>query len=134
MSAEILRRITEDYIAEAEAVQKKSGPFAGIMGFGGGLANDACHEKYYNAMAEALKDDSIDAYAAVKFLLGADEEYSVPNAVKCMLTAIQGLALPLVRKLGAEQKEEFRVFFDEKIPKRKRLPNQREVYQALKDN
>lgn len=131
MSIESLRIITEGYLAEADAVQKRSGPFAGIMGFGGGLAHDACHEKYYNAMTEALKDETLDAYETVKFLFRADEEYDAPGTVKCMLTAVQGLALPLIPKLSAEQREEFRAIYDAKVPKRQRLPVQQELYKAL---
>ena len=133
MSVDTLRSITEAYLAEADEVQKKSGPFAGIMGFGGGLAHDGCHERYYDAMAEALKDESLDPYETVKFLFGADEEYSAPQTVKCMLTAVQGLALPLIPKLSAEQREEFRAAYDAKVPKRTRLPVQRELYKALSE-
>lgn len=132
MSIEILNQITEDYIEEAKTVAKNAKPFAGVFGFGGGLGNDPCHERYYNKLEEALKDEDIDAYEAIKYLFNAETSYEAPKAVTFMLSAIQGLALPLIPKLSQEQKDELREWYDVHVPKRNRLPVQTNVYKALK--
>ena len=131
MAAENLKNIIENYLAEAETVAANAKPFEGAFGMKGGLANDPCHMKFYNAMAEAVKYE--EPYEAVRTLLEADSSYDCPKSVRFMLTAIQGLAIDLVPALRPEQKEEFRAWYDRNIPKRMRLPIQAQLYKALKD-
>ena len=126
-----MKNLIEEYIAEVKTVSKNSRPFSGIFGFKGGVGNSPCHLRFYNAMKEVTESDDCSAYEAVSLLLRADSEYEAPNAAKLMLTAVQGLAIPLVEKLDDAQRAEFRQYFDDNIPRRKRLPVQDQLYKAL---
>lgn len=127
-----MKNLIEDYIAEVRSVSKSSKPLAGVFGFKGGVGDSPCHMAFYNAMKEVTESDDCDAYEAVDLLIRADSAYEAPNSAKFMLTAAQGLAIPFVEKLSDEQKAEFLKYFDDNIPKRKRLPVQDQLYKALK--
>ena len=127
-----MKKLIENYIDEVKSVSKNSRPLAGVFGFKGGVGDSPCHLAFYNAMKELTESPDCDAYEAVGLLIRADSSYEAPNSAKFMLSAAQGLAIPLVEKLSAEQKAEFLQFFEDNIPKRKRLPVQEQLYKALK--
>ena len=102
------------------------------FGFRGGVGDSPCHLAFYNAMKEVTESDDCVPYEAVKLLIRADSAYEAPNSAKFMLSAAQGLAIPLVEKLSKEQKAEFLKYFEDNIPKRKRLPVQEQLFKALK--
>ena len=128
----MMKNLIEKYIAEVAALSASSRPLSGIFGFRGGVGDSPCHLAFYNAMKELTEAEDCDAYEAVRLLLRADSSYEAPNAARFMLTAVQGLAIPLAERLNREQKAEFRQYFDEHIPRRRRLPVQDQLYKALK--
>lgn len=127
-----MKNLIENYIAEVKDVSKNSRPLAGVFGFRGGVGDSPCHLAFYNAMKEVTESEDCEAYEAVKLLIRADTEYEAPKSAVFMLSAVQGLAIPLVDKLSGEQKAEFLKYFEDYIPKRKRLPVQEQLYKALK--
>lgn len=127
-----MNQITEDYLDTARNVIANAKPFAGAFGMKGGINDDPCHMNYYNAMKAALEEEDADAYESVRFLLNADRSYECSRSVSFMLTAVQGLAVELVPRLSLEQKEEFRQWLDDNVPRRMRLPIQDQLYKALK--
>ncbi len=127
-----MNQITEDYLETARSVIANAKPFAGAFGMKGGINDDPCHMNYYNAMKAALEEENTDAYESVRFLLNAERSYECPRAVSFMLIAVQGLAVDLAPRLSREQKEEFRQWMDDNVPRRMRLPVQDYLYKALK--
>ena len=128
----MINKLIEDYIAQVKEAARTSKPLSGLFGMKGGISDSPCHLAFYNALKEVTESEDCDAYETVGLLLRADSAYEAPKAGLFMLTAVQGLAIPLVEKLSAGQKAEFRQYFDEKIPRRKRLPVQDQLYKALK--
>ena len=132
MNTEKLENLISDYIEEANSVIKNQKPLAGVFGFKDSIRTDSCHAKFYDDLSRELAEGSYDPYEASKFLIFADSKYECPKSVKMMLTAIQGLAIPLVPSLTDEQKAELRDYFDKNIKKHTRLPVQDQLYKALK--
>lgn len=132
MSTERINNLIEDYIEEVKDAIRSSKPLAGVFGLRGGIGDSPCHMKFYDSLKELIESGDFDAYETVRLLLHADSSYEAPDAAKFMLTAVQGLAIPLVPKLSAEQRGEFKQFLDDNVPRRKRLPVQDQLYKALK--
>ena len=81
------------------------------------------------------------------FLAGVHEQSAVFEAVRFMLTvptahkeepsywfmyAAQGLSREMIPRLSREQCAELWVFYDERYPRRDRMPVQKEIYKLLK--
>ena len=130
MSTEFLHELVNDYAAEVTALIAVSRPTDGLFGIGSGPKNDPCHVRFYETMRQAVAEG--DAYENIRFLLRASQECSVPELCRPMLEAIHGLAEPLAEKLTAEQCRELMAWYDENVPKRRRLPVQRSLYKALR--
>lgn len=130
MSTEFLHELVNNYADEVTALIAASKPTDGLFGFGSSPKNDPCHARFFEAMRQAVSEG--DACENVRFLLRAPQDCVVPDSCRLMLEAIHGLAEPLVEKLTAEQCREFAAWYDENVPKRRRLPVQRSLYKALR--
>ena len=131
MDITTIENLILDYIEEVRTVIKNSKPLAGVFGLKGGVGDDPCHMKFYEKLSEALKEVD-DPYQTVKLLIEAEKKYDAPKAATFMLSAIHGLAIPLVGDLDASQKAELIAYYDENVKKRDRLPVQVQLYKALK--
>ena len=132
MAIEYLEILIDDYIKTVETLKPKSA-FGGMFGFGGGTRDDPCHFEFYETFKTAIENDcEDDPYEICKLLITAERK-GAPDKARFMLTALQRLAIPLVDRLTTEQKSEFIEYFDENIPRRMRLPIQKDLYKALKD-
>ncbi len=111
---------------------------AGLLGFGTGPKDDACHEAFYDqvgvvarALAEAGPDEAM-ARAAVELILFAPETYADVDLAVMMLTAAQGHAIPLIPYLAPAAAGELLAWYDRFCPRNQRLPVQKQVANALK--
>lgn len=130
MRNEFLHELVKRYADEVTALEAAAKPTDGLFGIGSSPKNDPCHVRFFETMRQAVSEG--DAYENVCFLLRAPQDCFVPDSCRLMLEAIHGLAEPLVEKLTAEQCRELMVWYDENVPKRKRLPVQRSLYKALR--
>lgn len=122
--------IIQSYIAEAQSVIDSAKPSDGLFGFGRGPKDDPCHMKFYDAVSDAASRG--DAYETVSAIIKAERNYECPKMCSWMLSAIHSLAIPRIGELSSAQREELRNWYDDNVPKRTRLPVQKQFYKALK--
>ena len=130
-----IKFIIEDYLEKVDNAISAARPADGLFGFSKGPKDDPCHQKFYDDIEKAVSQikSSDEAYAVADELLRAESSYSCPQMASLMLTAVQGHVINLVPLLNAEQKNSLRIYFDESIPRWKRLPVQKKLYQLLKE-
>ena len=126
-----VKMVIEEYIEKSRDVLKHAKPTDGIMGFGSSPKNNQCHMDFYEKLQAALTDCG-DPYGCIKLIFEADSSFECPDMSRPMLTAIQGLAIPLIGRLSSSEKDELRNWYDVNVPKRLRLPIQKDVYKELK--
>ena len=138
-ASDIINEIIDGYISKSEAVIDKAGPAAGLFGFGEDPRKNACHEEFYNALETAVSDicqsgpSEDEAYSAAMAILSAHIEKKCPNMCMWMLSASEKLAVPLFGFLSPASREKIRIWYDDVVPKRARLPYEKEVYRALSE-
>ena len=136
-ASEKINEVIEAYLEKSEEVLKKSKPSDGLLGFGDDPRRNPCHEQFYGDMGrtveEICEDDLTEdeAYCAVMTILEAGRKRECPNMCKWMLVACQGHTIPLLSYLSAQSKEKLKKWYDDNVPKRTRLPVEKEVYRAI---
>lgn len=131
INSEDVRLIIENYIRETHEILVQAKPTDGLFGLGDDPRRNPCHANFYNRLKESLTECE-DPYECTKLLFEADSSFPCSDLARAMLTAIQGLALPLIPQLTDAQRDELRKWYDENIPRRRRLPIQQDLYKALK--
>lgn len=127
-----------DYRQDIEKCQRKLRPTDGLLGFGHGLKDDACHERFDERIQQAVGELSASsltpaqAESVLRTLLLRDDVETWPLAAQWMLVAIQRHALPLIPLLNQEQAAGLAVSYEKRWPRHTRLPAQRDILKALK--
>ena len=131
-----LKALYEGYYEKATAVRRKASLFDGFWGFGRDPAKDACHEDFYESVAEWVSNfhetDPDRILEVVKFMLAAPLEHCGED-VFGYLFAAHGLLIPLLPKLRREDCTELAQWYDKKFPRSQRLPLQQKVWKTLKE-
>ena len=131
-----LKELYERYYEKAAEVRRRAPPFAGFWGFGNDPANDACHSDFYEAvekwMADYSEEDPDRILEVVKFVFEAPLAHRGQD-VFGYLFAAHGLVLPLIPKLRSADCAELAQWYNERYPRRQRLPLQQKVWKTLKD-
>ena len=137
MNDSILKNLTEDYLSHVQELISAAPPGAGLLGFGSSPKTDACHQQYYDAMEKAVSDlvssspGQPEARDAVEFLLTAYDRYEAPGTARLMLIPIQRLSIPLIPFLSAGDRAALCKAYEKSVPRRQRLPVQKQVLKAL---
>lgn len=103
-----LETIYSDYVSAALLAEKSLGPFDGIFGLGKKLADDPCHQTFYQELEKLLTrfaDASPESGAvrqALSRICEAPDKGKLPKSVYWGMVAAQGLTLPLIPFLSAE--------------------------------
>ncbi len=122
------------YEETVRELQKTAKPFAGIFGWGDDPRNDLCHVQFYEdigTMTAQLEDaEEAVQFAAARWLIAAPTECAVKEALWFQLAA-QGHCKLLIPRLTPAHRRELKELFDQRIPRRQRLPVQEEVYKLL---
>lgn len=132
-----LQQLYAKYIQDVETLFRQAKPTDGLFGMGDDPRRNPCHMNFYEAAEQWTKD----------FLAGEPEQEAVYEAVRFMLEtparhaqepcfwflyAAQGLTRELIPRLNGEQCAALRGSYDERYPRRERMPVQKEVYRLLK--
>lgn len=134
---ERINDIIDGYIVRCRELIAAAKPGAGLFGMGDDPRKDVCHEQFFNELERTVheiaqgKPTPEEAYPAVSLLLKASKEKDCPDMTAWMLTAAQKLSLPLIPFLTPEQRAELLAWYEKAVPRRIRLPAQKEVYQRL---
>ena len=134
-----LTDIYENYIQKAAQVRSKASPFAGIFGLGDDPRKHPCHEMFYEAVQDWVKDfegsqpGSAAALEAVRHILEAPLHHTDNKDAYWFLYAAHGLTVNLIPMLSREDCADLFRWYDASFPKRTRFPVQQQVWKLLKD-
>lgn len=132
-----VERIIDEYITSCNALIANAKPTDGLLGLGRDPGSDKCHDAFFEALERATAEmaaepiSAEEAYDAVLLLFRALKERSCPDMARWSLAAAHKAALPLIPLLRDGQREQLRQWYDDRIPRRERLPIQKAVYKAL---
>ena len=134
---EKLKSCYENYLAEAEKVWKNRPAWDGVLGIGSSSKDHPCHIAFYesveNWVSDFLANDPKEeiAEAAMAFVLQTSEMHK-GEFPYWTLFAAHGLMHPLVSLVSPRFAGQMRVWYDEKLLRRDRLPVHKELYKLLK--
>lgn len=126
------------YLEKDRAANEGLKPLDGLFGFGKKPGDDACHEWFLDALAaetERMISGGIkgtDASSAASALLHAAADTGLTASAKWTLVAAEKTILPLIERMPAGDKQSLLAWYDRAVPKRRRLPVEKEIAAALK--
>ena len=132
-----LRNLYEAYYEKCASLEQDRKPFAGVFGLSKGPADDPCHDRFAQDIAELLeefrseKPDSGEIRELLRFIYEAPLGHAEPRFAYWMLLAVHGLSLELIEGLDAEDAAGLRAWYAEAYPKRQRVPVQNKLLKAL---
>lgn len=131
-----LKVLYANYAEKAEQVRKKASPLAGFLGFGDDPKRHGCHDAFYEAAEQWVRDfadtnpNTEEITAVVKWLLEEPNNHRDRECYWYMFAA-QGLAMPLIPKLPQDVCGEFYDWYGTAYPVQERMPVQQQVYKLL---
>lgn len=137
MEIQSLKDIYSRYEAEAAAVRAEASAFDGLFGMGEDPRKDPCHMRFYEGVEQWVEAFQAEGpgepavYEAVSWILSAAADHA-GEATYWFLYAAQGLCRKLIPALSPEHCALLRRLYDERYPRRDRMPVQKEVYRLLK--
>lgn len=137
MELQQLQSIYETYIAECTNVIENASPTDGLFGMGSDPRKDPCHTRFYENVDQwvqaFLKEnpDEEGAYQAVRWILNAPADH-IGEPVYWFMFAAHGHCRALIPLLSREHCAELRELYDDRYPKRERMPVQAEIYKLLR--
>ena len=134
---EQLKACYEKYLAEAEVVWKNRSAWDGALGIGSSSKDHPCHIAFYESVAGWVErflrqePDRETAEAAMAYVLQTSEKYR-GQFTYWTLFAAHGLMRPLVACISPEFAGTMRVWYDENLQRKDRLPVHKDLYKKLK--
>lgn len=135
-STALMLACVERYQSAMDRVAANLRPGDGILGFGNDPRRSPYHMDFYNELGELAgrlaqgEWPAEEAGETVEFLLTLGEKFGGKMTLS-MMEAAQGHVLPLVPLLACDQAEQLARSYAARYPRRKRLPIQEKVLQAL---
>ena len=138
---QFLNRLTALYDRYLETVKKlvrERKPGEGMFGFGGGPANNPCHDRFAEDLAvllgELTEENAPSALRrrAMELVYTAPLKYPEPRSAYWMLLAVHGLTHALIPGLTAEDADALAALYEQSYPRRTRLPVQIETLDLLR--
>lgn len=133
-----LREIYERYDTALHKVIREAPATAGLFGLGEDPRKHPCHMEFYEAVEAWMEafcrtepEENDVAYEAAEWIITAAAKKE-GDPTYWFLYAAQGIARPLIPKLDSRQCAALREFYDDRYPRRDRMPVQKEVYKLLK--
>ena len=133
-----LKQAFERYREEIEAYERKSKPTDGLLGFGRSLKDDACHERFDERVAQAVREMCAaqpapdTAERAVRLLILRGDAADWPTAAQWMFRAVERHCVPLIPFLTPGAAAVLYGEYAERYRPWDRLPAQKDVLKALK--
>ena len=125
------------YIAQVEDLMSKKGAFDGLFGLGHHPKNDPCHMTFFEDVVKlvgecvASSPSSEEADSLAETLIKADAVRGDLPEVQMMYIPMQGQVIPLIPYMSEEKKAELGAWFVQAVPKKMRLPIQKDLCKAL---
>ncbi len=132
-----LKERYEAYIQEVAQVMANAKPTDGLFGWGDDPRRDPCHMRFYEDVEKwtqvflASSPDQTRVYEAAKFILETPDAHR-EKASFWFLFAAQGMTRGMIPMLSQAQCAALRELYDDRYPRRERMPVQKEVYKLLK--
>lgn len=132
-----LMEIYDRYDRTLHKVVREAPATAGLFGLGEDPRKHHCHMEFYEAVEGWMEafcqtdPENGPAYQAAEWIITAAAKKE-GDPTYWFLYAAQGLAKPLVSKLDCQQCASLREFYDDRYPRRDRMPVQKELYKMLK--
>lgn len=136
MELERLKELYEKYEKAYEEVLKKASPIDGLFGIGEDPRKDPCHMCFYEGVEQwvtgflADSPDRERAYQASYWILSAAAEYA-GEPVYWFMFAAHEHCRKLIPLLSQAQCAELRKLYDDRYPRRERMPLQKQIYDLL---
>lgn len=135
--ADRLNSRIDQYIDRVNALMANKGMFDGVFGLGHHPKNDPCHVEFFEdvkkmvseCVAESPSAEEADSFAET--LIKANAVRGDLPEVQMMYIPIQGLAVQLVPYMSEAKKKELGEWFSNSVPKRMRMPVQRDLCKAF---
>lgn len=137
MALQQLQELYAVYIKECGDVILKAAPTDGLFGMGSDPRKDPCHMRFYEGVEQWVRSflaeppDGEGAYQAVRWILAAPAEHA-GEPVYWFMFAAQGHCRELIPLLSREQCAGLRELYDDRYPRRERMPVQAEIYKQLR--
>ena len=129
--------IMGQYSEELEKAGTRRKITGGLFGFGAGPGDDPCHEAMDKQVgeltAQALAEETRPEELAslVTAILRAEKDRNWSEAAKWAVLAIQRYTIPMIPKIGPEDRKKLSSWYSQAYPKRIRLPIQKQVVKEL---
>ena len=134
---ERLNERIDAYIARVQDLMANKHAFDGMFGLGHHPKNDPCHLEFYQDVKKMTEDcvaeppDTAEVDEFAETLLRAHQDRGDLPEVQMMYIPIQGLVLQLLPLMSEEKKKELGEWYGTYMPRRMRMPVQRDVCKAL---
>lgn len=125
------------YIAQVEDLMSKKGAFDGLFGLGHHPKNDPCHSVFFEDVVKLVSECAAsspsqeEADALAETLIKADAVRGNLPEVQMMYVPMQGQVVPLVPFMSESKKKELGEWLSASVPRRMRLPVQKDACKAL---
>ena len=132
-----VKKLYEEYIAEAEKLERDRKPTDGLFGMGKKTSDDPCHERFANELEAVLKSmtdskpEPEKVYEVLDYIYRMPDEHKEPITVYWMLSAVHALTIELIALLDKNYAEKLYTQYRKAIPRWKRLPVQKKVCSEL---
>ena len=132
-----VKKLYEEYIAEAEKLERDRKPTDGLFGMGKKTSDDPCHERFANELEAVLKSmtdskpEPEKVYEVLDYIYRMPDEHKEPITVYWMLNAVHALTIDLIALLDKNYAEKLYTQYRKAIPRWKRLPVQKKVCSEL---
>ncbi|MBQ9269429.1 MAG: hypothetical protein IJ206_07940 [Oscillospiraceae bacterium] len=133
-----VKALYERYTEQATALEQNRKIGEGLLGFGKKPADDPCHMQFAEELAALLRTfaaevpDSFQATQISEYVFRAQSEYRQILSIYWMLSAVHGAVEPLIPCLSDEDARRLLALYDKEVPRRERLPVQKQIYKLLK--
>lgn len=135
-----IARIYEAYVEEFYRQKKGHKPLDGIFGFGTGPQDYPCHETFIQDLDRQIKSllsqspGPREAEEILRYIYcGAPARWEAESTVYWMLLAAHSLTPDLIGRLDASGAQALYDEYRKRYPRRKRLPIQVKLLNALKE-
>lgn len=135
-----IKALYQEYTEKVRQLEAESSPTDGLLGFGRKISDDRCHDLFAEQLEDMLKKfadskpSSDEIYAVLEYICHAPAEYSEPESAYWMLNAVHGLVCGLAEGLSHDDAQRLMKQYETDIPRHKRLPVQKKLWNILKHN
>ena len=127
----------EQYNEALEKAGKTRKLAGGLFDLGGGPGDDPCHDAMDRQVGELTEqfaadgDQPEETALLVTVILQAEKSREWTPAAKWAVLAIQRHTIPLIPKIGPEDRKKLAAWYTDAYPKRQRLPIQKQIVKEL---